>query len=534
MSDPKRPDETQDTEHPETLRGEDAVPPREDGVEDAELVGQEDPPQAEGDSAPEVADDTVRADDAEEVAAADGMKADEDAADAVATDGADSEAEGEAEDDARVVPVVAPWGGAAANIHARSTSDPASPDYEPPVHETAEHSEDYVDEHEHDEGGSVAGRILFWLFLLAAGGVLVLWGGPRVAPHLPAGMEPVAEWLTPGRRAAQMQVEDMEARLNARIDALDTGLTQAGVSGEIDTAVAESEALTADNITALTTRLQEVSDQVAAADSEAIEARLGQVEVRLDGLAGELAALQEQISGLAEGEIGAVGSNAEQIGAFDVRLAGLRAELDRIAGQNGELNQRIDEVAATAQRQLREAEEQVATARAEAEAEVARASEQADMIAVAGALDTGEPYAEALAGLAEQADIPEGLAAHAETGVPTQPQLVAGFAEPARAAVRADVAASEEDGVLGSASAFFRSRVSGRSLVEIEGSDADAVLSRIEARLREGRLNDAVQEAGTLPAEAAAELEGWVGELRARAEALDGYRTLADRLDAVN
>ncbi|QPH55344.1 COG4223 family protein [Pontivivens ytuae] len=528
MSDPKRPDETENAEAPETLQGEDAAPPREDSVEDAEVVAQEDAPRVEADSEPETPEDEVKADD--ETVAEGELRDDETPHEAEIPD----EAETPEESDARVAPVVASWGGAAANIHARSTSDPSSPDYEPPVHEAAEPSEEYVDEHDHDEGGSVAGRILFWLFLLAAGGVLVLWGGPRVAPHLPAGMEPVAEWLTPGRRAAQMQVEDMEARLNARIDALDTGLTPAGVTAQIDGAVAESEALTADNITALTTRVQEVSDQVAAADSEAIEARLGQVEVRLDGLAGELAALQEQISGLAEGELGVVGANAEQIGAFDVRLAGLRAELDRIAAQNGELNQRIDEVAATAERQVREAEEQIATARAEAEAEVARASEQTDMIAIAGALDTGEPYADALAGIAELAEVPEGLAAHAETGVPTQAQLVAGFAEPARAAVRADVAASEEDGVFGSASAFFRSRVSGRSLVEIEGDGADAILSRVEARLREGNLDAALEEASALPPPAAAELQTWFGQLQARAQALGGYRMLVERLDAVN
>ncbi|SOH94792.1 inner membrane protein [Monaibacterium marinum] len=495
MSDPKRPDDQTDTT--DITVDDEQITPK---VEDAEL-------------ATETTDESV----VEE------PEAEQDATE-----------ESETSDDEAAA--TTPWGGAPADVTARSTSDPTSPAYVAPAAADAPH--DSSDDEYHEEAGSVAGRVLFWLFLLVAGGALVLWGGPKVAPHLPSGMAPVAEWLTPGNRAAQMQtqeqVEALEARLSARINALNTGLTPDGVTEQINAAVLESEMLTAETITALAQDVNALSDQVAAADGAPIEQRLAQAETLLEGLNAEFSALRTDLTGLAAGEGGITGQNAAEIDAFTAALTGLRAELDAVSARTGAQDQRIDEVAATAERQLRTAREEVAQAEAEAEARVAVASEQADMVELANALDTGTSFEGPLGRLAEQTEITAPLPALAASGVTTQAELEARLPNLAHQAIRADIAPGEDDGILSSATSFLRARVSGRSLVEREGDDADAILSRVEARLRRGDLGAALTEAEQLTGAAADTLSPWTADLRARHEALTAYTILADRLDASN
>ena len=520
-----------DTTAADTLPGDDAD--RFDLAEDASLTASDDPA---GDGAAIAAvtasattDDTV---------------AGEITADARAgtTDDADIVDDGRAERDTvsaveATPPPVTPWGGAPADISARSTADPASPAYVPPPRsETVEAApppprtdEDYV-----EEGGSVAGRILFWLFLLFAGAGLILWAGPKIAPNLPSGLAPVAEWLTPGQRAARMELAALEERLEARIAELDTGLTPGGVTEQIDAAILESEGRMSNSVTVLAEDVNALSDQVAASDSTPIEERLATVETRIEGLVAELSSLRSDLTGLATGDGGITGQNAQEIDAFTAALAGVQAELDTLAARNGAMDQRIDEVAATAERQLRTAREEIEAAEAAAEAEVARASEQADMIALQNALETGAAFAEPLAGLAEQVEIPDPLPALATTGVPTQAELEQSFPDLAHEAIRAELAPSEGDGFLAGATSFLRARTAGRSLVEREGEDADAVLSRVEARLRRGDLDAAVAEAEQLSDTASARMRDWIGDLTARADALTAYRTLADRLDTAN
>ena len=151
------------------------------------------------------------------------------------------------------------------------------------------------------------------------------------------------------------------------------------------------------------------------------------------------------------------------------------------------------------------------------------------------ALSTGSPYADALDGLAAQTTIPPGLSLSASTGVATQEQLESEFPDLAHAAIQdAIVAEGEGAGLFGNASAFLRARVAGRSLTELEGPDTDAVLSRIEARLREGNLDAARDEANGLSDAAQSVLGTWLAKLDARADALNGYDELSAQLEAGN
>ena len=53
---------------------------------------------------------------------------------------------------------------------------------------------DEAHEEPEDEGGtSLATKVLAVLVLLLAGAGLGIWAAPKIAPHLPAGMAPVAD-----------------------------------------------------------------------------------------------------------------------------------------------------------------------------------------------------------------------------------------------------------------------------------------------------------------------------------------------------
>ena len=54
--------------------------------------------------------------------------------------------------------------------------------------------------------GRCAARALTLLVLLLAGAGLGIWAAPKLAPLLPSGMAPVADWLTPGRPEAEAEI----------------------------------------------------------------------------------------------------------------------------------------------------------------------------------------------------------------------------------------------------------------------------------------------------------------------------------------
>ena len=66
------------------------------------------------------------------------------------------------------------------------------------------------------------------------------------------------------------------------------------------------------------------------------------------------------------------------------------------------------------------------------------------------------------------------------------------------------------DGVLARSRAFLAAQVASRSLTPQTGTGTDAVLSRMEDRLRHDDLKGVLAEAEQLPSEAAAAMSGWL------------------------
>jgi len=153
----------------------------------------------------------------------------------------------------------------------------------------------------------------------------------------------------------------------------------------------------------------------------------------------------------------------------------------------------------------------------EATANAARAAQvQSAVSTINAAMGTGQPFADALAPLADSnIDVPAALSDVAEDGVTTMANLQSRFPDTARAALgvaRSSGAVEGESGFGG----FLKRQLGARSTQPREGSDPDAVLSRAEANVVDGDLDAALTELDTLPQDVQSAMQDWLEDARAR------------------
>lgn len=236
--------------------------------------------------------------------------------------------------------------------------------------------------------------------------------------------------------------------------------------------------------------------------------KVGRVSETLTDLTERVANLEVQVSNLAVRPA----PEAPDTSATDAALDDLR---NRLAAQGAE----IEGLRATL-----EAEENAA--RDSARATLQRAA----LTRLMTALDTGEDFAAALTDLRDTgATVPDVLENTSQTGVPTHAQLVESFPDAARAALGAADAADTGSGA--SVGGFLRAQLGIRSLEPREGNDPDAILSRAEAALADGRLEDSLSEINTLPEEARTAMSGWATDAAARRDALTAAEALSAELN---
>lgn len=151
---------------------------------------------------------------------------------------------------------------------------------------------------------------------------------------------------------------------------------------------------------------------------------------------------------------------------------------------------------------------------------------------IIAAIESGAPFDAALADLETTgvADIPAALVDAAAEGVVPLSALQSAMPDAARAALAASRSADGK-GVSG-LGGFLKRSLGARSVEPREGSDPDAVLSRIEDAARNGRLTDALAEADTLPAEGQAAMAGWLEQARTRQSVLSASEALMQSLAA--
>jgi hypothetical protein len=255
-------------------------------------------------------------------------------------------------------------------------------------------------------------------------------------------------------------------------------------------------------------RVDDLADTIEAAD-----ARIDTVSQSVDDLKSRLSALSDRLEAVENRPIPAPDSGAadaasrEELAALREALAAQREEIDKLA-------------------------EQATQREAAAEVTAQHAMTRAALSRIDAALDAGTGFAPALADLrAAGVDVAGDLVAVAEDGVETYGSLQSRFPDLAREALAA-ARSTGADGPRGDVMAFLRAQLGLRSLEPRPGDDPDAVLSRAEAALRDGRLTDTLAEIEQLPEPARVVLSDWVGDVVARRNAIAAAEALAQELNS--
>lgn len=256
-----------------------------------------------------------------------------------------------------------------------------------------------------------------------------------------------------------------------------------------------------------------------------IEARLSALEAApSDGatLDGRLAALEAEIADLrARPATGASSASPEML----AELAALKEQVAAL-GAGGSVPADVIAAAEAAEARLKAADASATAMAEQAEAAAAAARRGAALDRIAAALDSGAPFASALPELGG-ADLPPVLVDNAAVGLPTVADLADSFPEAARNALEAALRANMGESWTDRVSSFLRSQTGLRSLTPREGNDPDAVLSRAEAALAQGRVADAITELAAMPEAGKPALADWLALAQTRADAEVAVAALA-------
>lgn len=246
-------------------------------------------------------------------------------------------------------------------------------------------------------------------------------------------------------------------------------------------------------------------------------------------LADRLAALEERVQSAPatdlEARLAALEARPAATGGADpAALDALRAEVEALKA-GGPAAAQANDLAAAAEARLAEVQAAADALRAETEAATAATRRAAALTRLSAALESGAPFAAALAELG--GDVPPVLADAAQSGLPSLAALQDRFPEAARlaldAAIHADMGASWTERV----GNFLKVQTGARSLTPREGDDPDAILSRAEAAVAAGDLPAALAEIAALPAPAQEAMADWTAAATARVQAADAIAALA-------
>ncbi|MFN4353989.1 COG4223 family protein [Parvibaculum sp.] len=333
-------------------------------------------------------------------------------------------------------------------------------------------------------GAGIGGAAAMLIGMFALG---VLPAAEQDDSQIAALSERVAEIETSGAAAARSASEQAD-QLSQRLGSLEGQL--AALAEAPDSAAATSERI--DNVGG------EVSD---------LKSVLGDTRENV-------ASLQQALSAL-EGRLPPEGLGARVEGvdalvkALDIRLAALLPEVEKMEARVAALEEKEEDPDAAARAAL-----------GLALANLARAAESA------GSFET-----ELLVMRQFLPDQPElaGLTEAARDGVPTRAALEARFPSLAQSIFDAERRA-DEDGLWARFVANAKSLVTIRRTGEISGDTTEAVVARMEERLKVHDLGGAVAQAETLAGPAAEAAAPWLADAKARLETDRLVRELSARL----
>lgn len=265
-------------------------------------------------------------------------------------------------------------------------------------------------------------------------------------------------------------------------------------------------------LTALQDRLDQEPDLTGLEDMQAdLASQLSRLNEETAQMTSQLAALDDRLTEVEKRPVGEAASDAavaayeRELKALQDAMAQQRADIESMAQDARAMEQSAEETAQTTMR-------------------------RAAVTRIQTALDSGSRFASALADLeAADATVPEVLRRAASAGVPTLADLQDSFPEAARRALRVARGAANSGG--GGVGGFLRDQLGVRSLTPKEGNDPDAVLSRAEAAVGDGRLQDALAELEALPEAGRAELSDWSEQAMQRLDAVSAAEALTQDMN---
>ncbi|MEP2531704.1 hypothetical protein [Shimia sp.] len=278
--------------------------------------------------------------------------------------------------------------------------------------------------------------------------------------------------------------------------------------------------------------LAELRQQIDAQTGEITSLRTSQEEIAgTAGAARDAAAALAPLTATADDLQAQVSALGDRVGAFEQRLTDI---------EKRPLNEGLSAAAIAAyEREVEDLKELVSAQKAEA----AELKDKADLSAksalarsavtrIVAALDSGSPYRAAIVdfGSATGRDVPEVLETYADDGVITLAALAETYPDNARAALakaREDKVDDAEGSKLGN---FFKNHLGARSVEPKEGTDTDAILSRVEAAVREGRLSAALEELDSLAEGPKTVMSEWTAVAATRLAATQAAEDLAQSL----
>jgi hypothetical protein len=202
--------------------------------------------------------------------------------------------------------------------------------------------------------------------------------------------------------------------------------------------------------------------------------------------------------------------------ALTAKIAELEQRITALpsGGSDPALQQKLDD----ALTRLSEAEAAATSRAAEAEAVAAKATRDKALDTLSDTIVAGQPFTAELQALADPT-LTAALGAMAETGVPTLASLQNSFPEAARQSLRTARDLSTEDGWGDRLVDFLATQTGARPVTPLEGDTPDAILSRAEFALSEGRVGDSLTELAPLDPAVKAPLEAWINQAGAHVAA---------------
>mgnify|MGYP006273494033 FL=1 len=332
------------------------------------------------------------------------------------------------------------------------------------------------------------------------GGVAAVVGGLFAAPYvMPEAMRPAT-------------TEDLAA-LDARI-------------GEV-----------AGSVEPLASRIEEVAQSAASPDDvQGLADEIAEVRDALsDDVSAFSSAFEDVDSRLATLEAAPVEDNPDPavVAALERYREAVAGYEESVAELQSSVELRIADLQSSTEAQVAAAMDDAEATRAEAEAQAQAAAERAAQAArqqaltdIRAALDAGDPYADALATLDDEA-VPEALLAASEDGVATLASLQESFPSAAREALAVAREAMPAGEGMERVGNFLSAQFGVRSLAPKEGDSPDAVLARAQAAVTDGDLATALEEIAALPEAARAPLADWATRARMRTRAVTAANDLA-------